>query len=101
MVKYPNSTARRDDVIRTEGYRSNDRGQLACRVHRAGRYAGELLAIIDPENLASQNVCRKLGFTYWKQAPIEGYIANLYTLFREKPPRKSRSDRSCWSIWLV
>ena len=43
-------------------------------------YAGELLAIIALDNLASQNVCRKLGFTFWKQAPIEGYIANLYTL---------------------
>jgi RimJ/RimL family protein N-acetyltransferase len=43
-------------------------------------YAGELLAIIAPENLASQNVCRKLGFTFWKQAPVEGYIQNLYTL---------------------
>jgi RimJ/RimL family protein N-acetyltransferase len=43
-------------------------------------YTGELLAIIAPENLASQNVCRKLGFTFWKQAPIEGFVANLYTL---------------------
>jgi RimJ/RimL family protein N-acetyltransferase len=43
-------------------------------------YAGELLAIIAPENLASQNVCRKLGFTFWKQAPVDGDICNLYTL---------------------
>lgn len=43
-------------------------------------YAGELLAIIAPDNLASQNVCRKLGFTFWKQAPVEGDIRNLYTL---------------------
>lgn len=43
-------------------------------------YAGKLLVIIDPENLASQNVCRKLGSTFWKQAPVEGDIRNLYTL---------------------
>jgi RimJ/RimL family protein N-acetyltransferase len=41
-------------------------------------YAGELLAIIAPENLASQNVCRKLGFTFWKQAPVDGDVRNLY-----------------------
>jgi RimJ/RimL family protein N-acetyltransferase len=49
-------------------------------------YAGELLAIIAPENLASQNVCRKLGFTFWKQAPVEGDIRNLYTLPVEPTP---------------
>lgn len=43
-------------------------------------YAGELLAIIAPENLASQNVCHKLGFIFWKQAPVAGDIRNLYTL---------------------
>jgi hypothetical protein len=40
----------------------------------------DLLAIIDPQNIASQNVCRKLGFTFWKQAPVEGDLRNLYRL---------------------
>ena len=48
-------------------------------------YAGDLLAIIAPENLPSQNVCHKLGFTFWKQAPMEGGIQNLYTLSVGKP----------------
>jgi RimJ/RimL family protein N-acetyltransferase len=48
-------------------------------------YAGELLAIIAPENLASRNVCRKLGFTVWKQAPVEGDIRNLYTIAAGAP----------------
>ncbi len=43
-------------------------------------YAGELLAIIAPENPASQSVCLKLGFTYWKQAQVDSDIRNLYTL---------------------
>jgi RimJ/RimL family protein N-acetyltransferase len=43
-------------------------------------YSGELLAIIAPHNLASQNVCGKLGFTFWKQAPVQGDLLNLYTL---------------------
>jgi RimJ/RimL family protein N-acetyltransferase len=43
-------------------------------------YAGELLAIIAPENLASQNVARKLGFTFWKQATVDGDLRNLSTL---------------------
>jgi RimJ/RimL family protein N-acetyltransferase len=43
-------------------------------------YAGELLGIIDPDNGASQNVIRKLGFAYWKQAPVQGDLCNLYRL---------------------
>lgn len=43
-------------------------------------YAGELLCIIDPENLASQNVCHKLGFAFWEQAQVGGVVRNVYTL---------------------
>jgi RimJ/RimL family protein N-acetyltransferase len=43
-------------------------------------YPGDLLAIIAPENLASAGVCRKLGFTFWKQASVEGDLRNLYIL---------------------
>jgi RimJ/RimL family protein N-acetyltransferase len=60
------------------GYATEASQALLARAHRS--YAGELLAIIAPENLASQNVCRKLGFTFWKQAPVEGDIRNLYTI---------------------
>jgi RimJ/RimL family protein N-acetyltransferase len=41
-------------------------------------YRGQLLAIIHPDNLASQNVCRKLGFIFWQQAPVDGDLRNLY-----------------------
>lgn len=41
-------------------------------------YRGEILAIIDPTNHASQNVASKLGFTFWKQAIVAGYLDNLY-----------------------
>lgn len=60
------------------GYATEASRGLLAKAHRT--YAGELLAIIAPENLASQNVCHKLGFTFWKQAPVEGDIRNLYTL---------------------
>jgi RimJ/RimL family protein N-acetyltransferase len=60
------------------GYATEASQALLAKAHQA--YAGELLAIIAPENLASQNVCRKLGFTFWKQAPVDGDIRNLYTL---------------------
>lgn len=46
----------------------------------AQTYTGELLAIIAPHNLASRNVCRKLGFEYWKQGPVFGDLCNLYTM---------------------
>jgi RimJ/RimL family protein N-acetyltransferase len=60
------------------GYATEASQALLAKARRT--YAGELLAIIAPENLASQNVCRKLGFTFWKQAPVAGAIRNLYTL---------------------
>ena len=43
-------------------------------------FSGELLAMIDPANHASQNVCRRLGFAFLKLAPVDGGIANFYTL---------------------
>ena len=43
-------------------------------------YAGELLGIIHPDNQNSQKVIRKLGFAYWKQAPVHGDLCNLYRL---------------------
>lgn len=60
------------------GYATEASRALLAKAHHA--YAGELLAIVAPENLASQKVCRKLGFTFWKQAPVDGDIRNLYTL---------------------
>jgi len=60
------------------GYATEASQALLAKAHKA--YPGELLAIVAPENLASQNVCRKLGFTFWKQAPVDGDIRNLYTL---------------------
>jgi RimJ/RimL family protein N-acetyltransferase len=65
------------------GYATEAGQALLAKAHQA--YAGELLAIIAPENLASRNVCRKLGFTFWKQAPVEGDIRNLYTLSCREP----------------
>jgi RimJ/RimL family protein N-acetyltransferase len=53
----------------------------ACRAVLAKAdesYRGEILAIIDPTNQPSQNVAGKLGFTFWKQAMVAGYVDNLY-----------------------
>jgi RimJ/RimL family protein N-acetyltransferase len=60
------------------GYATEASRALLATAHQA--YAGELLAIIAPENRPSRSVCRKLGFTFWKQAPVDGDIRNLYTL---------------------
>lgn len=65
------------------GY-ATEAGQ-ALLVKARQTYAGELLAIIAPENLASKNVARKLGFSFWKRAPVEGDIQDLYTLRLGKP----------------
>jgi RimJ/RimL family protein N-acetyltransferase len=60
------------------GYATEASQALLAKAHQS--YEGELLSIIAPENLASQNVCRKLGFTFWKRALVEADIRNLYTL---------------------
>jgi len=65
------------------GYATEASRALLARAHRT--YTGELLAIIAPDNLASQNVCRKLGFTFWKQASVEGDIRYLYALAVGQP----------------
>ena len=43
-------------------------------------FSGEILAMIDPANVPSQNVARKLGFVFWKQAVVDGFLDNLYRL---------------------
>lgn len=61
---------------RGRGYATEaSRAVLASAVET---YRGEILAIIDPTNNASQNVVSKLGFTFWKQAVVAGYVDNLY-----------------------
>ena len=34
--------------------------------------------MIDPANRPSRNVAVKLGFTFWKQAPVNDYRVDLY-----------------------
>ncbi|MCP5025819.1 MAG: GNAT family N-acetyltransferase [Actinomycetia bacterium] len=46
----------------------------------ARTYEGEILAMIDPTNIPSQRVITKLGFAFWKQAVVHGYLDNLYRL---------------------
>jgi RimJ/RimL family protein N-acetyltransferase len=64
--------------VRRRGYATEASQALLSTVRHT--HADDLLAIIAPENLASQNVCRKLGFTFWKQAFVEGQPRNLYRL---------------------
>jgi RimJ/RimL family protein N-acetyltransferase len=45
-----------------------------------GNFRGEILAMIDPANAPSANVARKLGFAFWKQAPVDDYLVDLYRL---------------------
>jgi RimJ/RimL family protein N-acetyltransferase len=63
---------------RGRGYATEASQALLARARLV--YQGELLAVIHPDNLASQNVGRKLGFRFWKQAPVEGDLRNLYRL---------------------
>lgn len=46
----------------------------------ATAFQGELLTIIHHTNLASANTARKLGFSFWKQALIDGESRDLSRL---------------------
>jgi RimJ/RimL family protein N-acetyltransferase len=65
-------------AARGKGYATE--ASLALLEVARNDYAGEILGIIHPDNRASQNVIRKLGFAYWKRAPVEGDLCNLYRL---------------------
>lgn len=41
-------------------------------------FQGEILAMIDPTNQPSQNVAVKLGFVYWKDAVVDGFLDGIY-----------------------
>ena len=60
------------------GYATEASQALVARARET--FSGELLAIIDPANHSSQNVCQKLGFTFMNQAPVDGEVRNLYSL---------------------
>lgn len=45
-----------------------------------GTYRGEILAITHTDNEASQRVCGKLGFRFWKRGPVNGEERTLYLL---------------------
>jgi RimJ/RimL family protein N-acetyltransferase len=51
---------------------------LAVLSVAAGSFRGELLAMIDPSNLASKRVINKLGFAFWKIAEVNGFRDELY-----------------------
>lgn len=70
------------------GYATEASRALLARAQQT--YRGELLAIIAPDNLASQKVAGKLGFRFWKQAPVDGDLRNLYTLAVGGPKSERR-----------
>ncbi len=52
-------------------------------------YAGDILAMIDPENTPSARVATKLGFRFWKHAEVNGYWDDLYLITIPQPERRS------------
>jgi RimJ/RimL family protein N-acetyltransferase len=65
-------------AARGKGYATE--ASLALLEVASNHYAGDVLGIIHPDNRASQNVIRKLGFAYWKQASVQGDLRDLYRL---------------------
>jgi RimJ/RimL family protein N-acetyltransferase len=60
------------------GYATEASRALLARARES--FSGELLAMIDPANRASQNVCHKLGFDFLKRASVDGVVRNIYTI---------------------
>jgi RimJ/RimL family protein N-acetyltransferase len=60
------------------GYATEASQALLSRARET--FSGELIAMIDPANHASQNVCRKLGFAFLKQELVDGDVTNFYIL---------------------
>jgi RimJ/RimL family protein N-acetyltransferase len=60
------------------GYATESSRALLARARET--FFGELLAMIDPANHASQSVCRKLGYLFLKQAAVDGDLRNIYAL---------------------
>ncbi|MEM9609346.1 MAG: GNAT family N-acetyltransferase [Actinomycetota bacterium] len=67
---------RLDTSARGKGY-ATEAGQ-ALLAHASQVWEGELLAMIDPRNDASRNVLGKLGFEFWKQDLVEGFVDDLF-----------------------
>lgn len=44
----------------------------------ATSFEGEVLAMIDPTNVASKRVAHKLGFQFWKMAEVDGYVDEIH-----------------------
>lgn len=63
---------------RGKGY-ATEAGTTILNVCRES-FTGTIYAIIDPTNEPSQRVAAKLGFEFWKQATINGFLDNLYRL---------------------
>jgi RimJ/RimL family protein N-acetyltransferase len=61
---------------RGQGYATE--AGLAVLAVASESFRGELLAMIDPQNMASKGVIGKLGFEFWKLADIDGYRIELY-----------------------
>lgn len=64
-------------VPRTRGMGYATEASLAVLSMAARTFRGELLTIIHPANVASTNVAEKLGFTFWKQAAVDGHLRKI------------------------
>ena len=64
---------------RGKGYATEAGLTLLARATEAFR--GEIIAMIDPSNVPSRNVAEKLGFAYWKQALVGGWVTDILRIW--------------------
>jgi RimJ/RimL family protein N-acetyltransferase len=54
---------------------------LALLVRANEVFRGEVIAMIDPANVPSRKVAAKLGFGFWKQSVVGGYVTDILRLW--------------------
>lgn len=65
-------------AARGKGYATE--ASLALLALAAESFTGEILCMIDPRNDPSKRVAAKLGFDYWKNAVVGGFLDELYRI---------------------
>lgn len=66
------------ESARGSGYATE--AATAVLAHAGDVWSGDIIAMIDPRNGPSMNVARKVGFRFWQQTIVEGYLDNIYRI---------------------
>jgi RimJ/RimL family protein N-acetyltransferase len=73
---------------RGKGYATEAGRVLLARA--AETHQGEIIAMVDPQNVPSRNVAEKLGFAFWRRTIVDGCETDVHRLVLGGPVREQR-----------